>query len=74
MMKSFVHDDLIPKAEERDVLVVFLRSFKAWDVKESMESNHVILNKANVQRPTFGIDYNVGRAMFEFILRKTDNA
>lgn len=74
MMRDFVHDDLIPKAEERDVLVVFLRSFKAWGVDESMESNHIVLNKANVQRPTFGIDHNVGRAILDFVLRKADNA
>lgn len=73
LMKSFVHDDLIPKAEERDILVIFLRSFKAWGVNESMESNHVILNKANVQRPTFGINHNVGRTMLDFILRKAGN-
>ena len=73
MMKSFVHDDLIPKAKEKDVLVVFLRSFKAWGVDGISETDHIILNKANVQRITFGVDYNVGRAILNFILRKAGN-
>ncbi len=64
-IKNYVHECLIPAANEGNRLICFTRSLKDWGV-ENYNTKNVILN-SSVQNITFNIKLELGGGILKFI-------
>lgn len=74
---SFVHNELIPNAENNKQLVCFIRSISAWGVTEEEKAmSTVFCFKApgtGRARPYFNVDRPLGKRVFEYLSEISDS-
>ena len=66
VMKDYVKDILVPKAEKKEILIIITRKIKYWDLKES--TNVILYKSSENQSASLGKNSRAFRPMMEIIV------
>ena len=66
VMKHYVNDILVPKAEKKQILIIITRKIKYWDLKES--TNVILYKSSENQSASLGKNSRAFKPMMEIIV------